>query len=134
MNVLSSQSLFHRDGRATADRHEAYDAFKQFGSVGYSYEDRIVLLTRIHSSLVCRDYVPLVNLIAVAFQIRDDYMNLQSSEVRTSFLTIKSIECPISSSPVFWQQRILRGFDRGKVFLPGCPFHTSRRIKSSSHQ
>lgn len=28
------------------------------------------------------DYVPLVNLISVYFQIRDDYMNLQSSEVR----------------------------------------------------
>lgn len=28
-----------------------------------------------------RDYVPLVNLIGVFFQIRDDLMNLQSSEV-----------------------------------------------------
>ena len=27
------------------------------------------------------DYVPLVNLISVFFQIRDDYMNLQSTEV-----------------------------------------------------
>lgn len=27
------------------------------------------------------DYVPLVNLIGVYFQIRDDYMNLQSTEV-----------------------------------------------------
>lgn len=26
------------------------------------------------------DYVPLVNLISIYFQIRDDYMNLQSSE------------------------------------------------------
>ena len=30
-----------------------------------------------------RDYVPLVNLIGVYFQIRDDYMNLQSSQVRS---------------------------------------------------
>lgn len=29
-----------------------------------------------------RDYVPLVNLIAIYFQIRDDYMNLQNNEVR----------------------------------------------------
>ncbi|KAF8756525.1 Terpenoid synthase [Rhizoctonia solani] len=29
------------------------------------------------------DYVPLVNLIGVYFQIRDDYMNLQSGQVRT---------------------------------------------------
>lgn len=28
------------------------------------------------------DYVPLVNLFGVYYQIRDDYMNLQSSEVR----------------------------------------------------
>lgn len=28
------------------------------------------------------DYVPLVNLFGVYFQIRDDYMNLQSTEVR----------------------------------------------------
>ena len=27
------------------------------------------------------DYVPLVNLFGVYFQIRDDYMNLQSSQV-----------------------------------------------------
>ena len=28
------------------------------------------------------DFVPLVNLISILFQIRDDYMNLQSTEVR----------------------------------------------------
>lgn len=27
------------------------------------------------------DFVPLVNLVGVYFQIRDDYMNLQSDEV-----------------------------------------------------
>lgn len=32
-------------------------------------------------SLICStDYVPLVNLISLLFQIRDDYMNLQSTE------------------------------------------------------
>ena len=30
----------------------------------------------------CRDYVPLVNLFGIYFQIRDDYMNLQSTQVR----------------------------------------------------
>ena len=29
----------------------------------------------------CSDYIPLVNLLGVYFQIRDDYMNLQSTEV-----------------------------------------------------
>lgn len=28
------------------------------------------------------DYVPLVNLIGIYFQIRDDYMNLQSDQVK----------------------------------------------------
>lgn len=32
------------------------------------------------------DYVPLVNLIGVYFQIRDDYMNLQSDQVSLTFL------------------------------------------------
>lgn len=32
------------------------------------------------------DYVPLVNLIAIFFQIRDDYMNLQSTEVRVAIV------------------------------------------------
>jgi len=30
------------------------------------------------------DYVPLVNLIGVYFQIRDDYMNLQSDQYATN--------------------------------------------------
>lgn len=29
-----------------------------------------------------RNYVPLANLIGIIFQIRDDYVNLQSVEVR----------------------------------------------------
>jgi hypothetical protein len=30
---------------------------------------------------ISSDYIPLVNLLGVYFQIRDDYMNLQSTEV-----------------------------------------------------
>ena len=41
-------------------------------------EDIVLILSEI---MTCRDYVPLVNLIGVCFQIRDDYMNLKSSEV-----------------------------------------------------
>ena len=33
------------------------------------------------------DYIPLVNLISVFFQIRDDYMNLQSAEVSSTPLS-----------------------------------------------
>lgn len=39
--------------------------------------------------LTCSDYVPLVNLISIFFQIRDDYMNLQSDQV--------SLICPLCS-------------------------------------
>ena len=40
---------------------------------------------------LCRDYIPLVNLIGVFFQIRDDLMNLQSTEVSTTSLYPKTI-------------------------------------------
>lgn len=41
-----------------------------------------------------RDYVPLANLIGIIFQIRDDYVNLQSVEVRLSFSEPPlSLEC-----------------------------------------
>jgi hypothetical protein len=33
-----------------------------------------------------RDFISLVNLIALYYQIRDDYMNLQSEEVGSLFL------------------------------------------------
>jgi len=39
-------------------------------------------------TLICsrfrRDYVPLANLIGIIFQIRDDYVNLQSVEVSST--------------------------------------------------
>lgn len=38
------------------------------------------------------DYVPLVNLIGIYFQIRDDLMNLQSTEVSLHFpILLRSI-------------------------------------------
>jgi hypothetical protein len=33
------------------------------------------------------DYVPLVNIFGIYFQIRDDYMNLQSTQVRIPIIT-----------------------------------------------
>jgi len=40
--------------------------------------------THIHPFLVLlnSDYVPMVELIGIHFQIRDDYLNLQSSQVQ----------------------------------------------------
>ena len=37
------------------------------------------------------DFVPLVNLFGVYFQIRDDYMNLQSTEVSAVRLTLLGV-------------------------------------------
>ncbi len=36
---------------------------------------------RPHLMVIRRDYVPLVNIFGIYFQIRDDYMNLQSTQV-----------------------------------------------------
>jgi hypothetical protein len=40
------------------------------------------------------NYIPLVNLIGVFFQIRDDFMNLQSLEVCFVFIVIYRSEYP----------------------------------------
>jgi geranylgeranyl diphosphate synthase type 3 len=37
------------------------------------------------------DYTPLVNIIGIHFQVRDDYMNLQSTEVRGHFSLFSTI-------------------------------------------
>lgn len=44
---------------------------------------RLLLLLYWWTEITLRNYVPLVNLIGVYYQIRDDYMNLQSGEVCT---------------------------------------------------
>lgn len=48
------------------------------GKTGGLFRIAIKLMMDRSSSTV--DYVPLVNLISIFFQIRDDYMNLQSTE------------------------------------------------------
>ena len=41
----------------------------------------ILRLSALTDGALSSDYVPLVNLFGIYFQIRDDYMNLQSSTV-----------------------------------------------------
>lgn len=61
-------------------------AVKLMMSCASSHADVYVTLISARSRMsndnfVSRDFVPLVNLIGVFFQIRDDYCNLQSTEV-----------------------------------------------------
>lgn len=64
-----------RDWWTVPARREAHD-----GAVRQPHVSHIPRLH--HSCQLIRhsDYVPLVNLISIFFQIRDDYMNLQSAE------------------------------------------------------
>lgn len=68
-----------RNRRTTADRSEINDGMRY-------YQYRHVSRTSWKSGLFVwvilhRNYVPLVDLLGIWFQIRDDYMNLQSSTV-----------------------------------------------------
>ena len=79
-----------------------------------------MLISRKH-----RDFLPLVNLIALYYQIRDDYMNLQSEEVST----ISPLVCNISLTALTTStsQRkaslmtLLRGNSRFPSFMEFIP-------------
>ena len=79
-----------------------------------------------------RNYVPLVNLLGVYYQIRDDYMNLQSSQVR---ICSKPLFAPSSCFCIVRiEQRVCWRFNGGKIFLPCCARHPSGYIQSQSTQ
>ena len=87
------------------------------------------------------DYVPLVNIFGIYFQIRDDYMNLQSTQVRV--LAISYMRMPRQILGVYWtaiiristnttnfdfslaivrdEQRLCRGSHWGQILFPCCP-------------
>jgi geranylgeranyl diphosphate synthase type 3 len=81
--VLGSESISRvtappaaktRNGGFVPHSRQAHD-----GSLGFRHVSNVSswwILVLTHPS----DYVPLVNLISIYFQIRDDYMNLQSTE------------------------------------------------------
>jgi hypothetical protein len=71
---------------------------------------QFTMLTDLYSS----NYVPLVNLIGVYFQIRDDYMNLQSTQVSVVWFLSHQRLWAISSFQVFLHQRFRRRYRRGK--------------------
>ena len=64
-----------------SDRHQAHDGLcdlkpRRVSRACLRFERTPLIIPQ-------RNYVPLVNLIGVFFQIRDDYFNLQSKEVMT---------------------------------------------------
>lgn len=69
-----------------------------------------------------RDYTPLVNKIGIHFQVRDDYMNLQSKQV-CPFFIFKILYDPILNvmwtlyTTVHGQQGILRRLHWRKIFI-----------------
>ena len=73
----------YRDWWSASHRYKIDDGLfnNQYWSVGLPS-----FAQRSSSWTVVSDYVPLVNLIGVYFQIRDDFMNLQSTEVPLSGL------------------------------------------------
>ncbi|KAF7303777.1 hypothetical protein MIND_00607300 [Mycena indigotica] len=77
IDMVNDSEWFNVDGRSPSYRYQATDGlwYNQPGLVRVSRETDPFLTAN-------RDYVPLVNLIGVYFQIRDDYMNLQSKEVQ----------------------------------------------------
>jgi geranylgeranyl diphosphate synthase, type III len=81
MNIPSSQSLFIETGgllRIGIKLMMLSSNSEVWVILALPGRQSILLLSQIPS--FSAETVPLVNLIAIAFQIRDDHMNLQSSE------------------------------------------------------
>ena len=53
------------------------------------------------------DYTPLVNIIGIHFQVRDDYMNLQSTSVCIKTLVVSQEEMLMPEFVVHKQQGLL---------------------------
>ena len=84
-------------------------------------------------SHTCRDYIPLVNLIGVLFQIRDDYMNLQSDEVCAVLLCISLLN--ISSLQYTENKSFAEDLTEGKFSFPiihAIRSETGRKVLSTS--
>ena len=79
-----------RDRRTAADRSEID------GGVCHHKHWHVSYTSRKAGWLICiffaRNYVPLVDLVGIWFQIRDDYMNLQSNTVGKPCLAVQSAD------------------------------------------
>ena len=73
-------------------------------------------LSRDNTESTIRDYVPLVNLIGIYFQIRDDYMNLQNNEVR--FISVASYQSCLPSFSTLRIKVSRKTFQRGSFPFP----------------
>ena len=70
---------FSRDRWSSEDCRQAHDGMFYYEYEHVSLQESIHILAFI--TVCLSDYVPLTDLIGVYFQIRDDYMNLQSNQV-----------------------------------------------------
>lgn len=68
----------------------------------------------------CPDIMQLVTLMGRYYQIRDDYMNLTSDEVRTDSLKYPGLTV-LTWELVYWNKGILRRSIRGQALVPSYP-------------
>ena len=90
----------HRNGRRLSTRRQTYDGmcneqYQYVRAASNVHGRRKYSNERFHKPITDHacpysDFVPLVNLIGVYFQIRDDYCNLQSTEVRIFLYNVTS--------------------------------------------
>lgn len=141
-HTRGNSSFLNRDRWSASHWYQADDGvlYEEYWCVGW-----LSPFSSNHTEICGRDYVPLVNLIGIYFQIRDDLMNLLGTEVRTFLLLTwglchsASIICPSSvkkktvdyeapyicdnmlmsiSFSVHAEQRFRRGPYWGQIFLP----------------
>lgn len=70
------------------------------------------------SDFVLRNYVPLANLIGIIFQIRDDYVNLQSAQVSSKAAVLTPTALITSDSQYADNKGYCEDFTEGKFSFP----------------
>jgi len=95
-------------------------------------------------NMIDRNYIPLANVLGIYYQIRDDYMNLQSVEVSyfcivKIFYTLRHVMRPtffwthtIGLPTVFYNERFRWRPLWGEIFLPDHPWRTRWYVRQKS--